>query len=284
MHQIIIERMTQEADHWAAKVWRKTVSAWEIRKQDYNYRRFVARPAMLDALKQLGPVKNGTFLDLGCGDGNEMRHIGKFLARHGSSGKLYGFDLQQSLIDIARSEIQQKKLIETIFDYGELPGLVKEHGFWHNIDRIFSTFLLQELSDAEDFFKMSSDCLIDGGWGIFLLLHPAFGKAMRKKKAVRIQRNLGSLPDRWRWAAKYPIVEEDGKTFYVPYFHRELEDYLGLAQKHFSTIRFLERKPSACAIRKCRRKRLSPFYDHPENAYYPEIIAIPSSLVLMVQK
>ena len=274
--------MIGKANMWAAGVWKRVVKSWEIRKQDYNYRRFLARPGIQEALKMLTPVKDGVFLDLGCGDGSEMRHVRRTLAEQGCGGTFFGFDLQQSLIEIARIKNRRCAPIEMVFDSGELEDLVESHSLIGKADRVFSTFLLQELSDAEKYFKMSSDCLNEGGWGVFLFLHPAFGKAILEKGCVHVNKNLKSKS--WRWAGEYPIVEEDGKTFYVPYFHRELDDYLQLARKYFSAVEFLERKPTEKVIRKCERENRSPFYDHPGNVYYPEIVNVHSSLIFMVRK
>lgn len=273
---------SNEANLWAESVWRRAIKGWEARQQDYNYRRFLARPGMRDALRLLRPISNGAFLDLGCGDGSEMRHIRKVLAKQGFSGKFFGFDLQQSLIKIAKSKIRGKKPIETSFDFGQLARLISRHKLPDNVDLVFSTFLLQELSDADEYFKMSTACLKEGGQGIFLFLHPKFGEAMLRKNVVCVNDQLKSKS--WRWAAEYPIVEEDGRTFYVPYFHRELEDYLRLARKYFSMVEFFEQKPMKKVIKKCESEKRSPFHNHLGNVYYPEIINIPSLLIFMVKK
>lgn len=272
----------KKADAWAADVWKRGIKNWAGRKQDYNYRRFLARPGMREEIGVIDPIAKGIFLDLGCGDGSEMRHIARFLREKGCGGKFFGFDLQKPLIEIAKSKIRQKKPIEMVFDFGQLVELTEKHDLAGRVDLIFSTFLLQELADAESYFKLSAGCLKRGGRGIFLFLHPAFGKAMLKKGAVRVNENLKSKT--WRWAAEYPIVEEGGGTFYVPYFHRELDDYVRLAKKYFSTVDFHEYQPVEKIIRKCKKELLSPFYDHPGNVYYPEIVEIPSAIVFVVRK
>ena len=273
----------EKADLWAANVWKMVVGSWEDRQQDYNYRRFLARPGVKKAMRILASVKDGVFLDLGCGDGSEMRHVRRVLVKQGNSGKFFGFDLQNSLIKIAKSKTRKSVPIKMIFDAGELQGLVKKYNLVNKVDRVFSTFLLQELSDEEKYFRLSANCLKESGQGIFLFLHPAFGTAMLKKKAVKINKDLGKA-ERWRWAAEYPIVEESGKTFFVPYFHREPDDYLKVACKYFSEIEIIELQPSKRVIEKCVQKHLSPFYDHPENIYYPEITQMPSALIFVVRK
>jgi len=270
------------ANLWVADVWKKAADGWKNRQQDYNYRKFLARPFLENALNFLDPVKGGYFVDLGCGDGSEARRIEKYLTGQGYGGKFFGFDFQQSLIEIAKKKNRKNKSIEMIFDSGKLNELIRKHELQEKGDLIFSTFLLQEISDAEEYFEFLAICLKKGGWGISLFLHPAFGTAMLEKGAARVQNDLGKSRQ-WRWAAEYPIVEESGKTFYVPYFHREINDYLKLARKYFFEVKVFECQPTKKVIQKCKREQLSPFYDHPGNVYYPEIIEMPSSMILMTR-
>lgn len=273
----------REIEKWAAKVWQQNVKGWEERNQDLNYRQLLARPTLKKALKNLAPVEDGIFLDLGCGDGSEMRQIHSFLIKQGNQGILYGFDFQKTLIAIARQSIPQVSPIGMIVDSGQTKTLINKHSLIGKVDRIFCTFLLQELSDARSFCQEMSSCLKPAGLALVLLLHPAFGKAMFDKGAARINQALSSK--QFRWAAEFPIVEENGHTFYVPYFHRKMDDYLKLLRQYFSSVRVMaEAAPSKAVIKKAQRKRLSPFYAHPGNVYYPEILQVPSSLVFQLEK
>lgn len=206
------------AEQWASSVWDRNLSGWENRNQDYNYRKLLARPGMQKILGKIPRIQGGIFLDLGCGDGSEMCHINKKLFRDKNSGKFFGFDLQENLVRIARKRFKKNSSIDYSFDHGSLDDLVRKHRLIGKVDRIFSTFLLQELSDAKSHLQMISQCLKKDGYGIFLLLHPFFGTAMFSKNAIKINEELQS--DDFEWAGEYPIVEENGKTFYVPYFHR----------------------------------------------------------------
>ncbi|MFH1182671.1 MAG: methyltransferase domain-containing protein [Candidatus Moraniibacteriota bacterium] len=276
------QEMLELAQDWARKVWEKAVKSWKARSQDYNYRKFLARPAIESSLEGLQPVKNGVFLDLGCGEGDETRHIREFLVKQGSSGTLYGFDQQRELIQIAQERKEDRYFITTFYDHGRMEELGEKYCLKGKIHRIFSTFLLQDMPDAESHFEIVFLCLRKGGRGIFLLVHPDFGKKMLEKGVLKVNTELQSRL--WKWAAEYPIVEENGKTFYVPYFQRNLADYLKSLRRRFPRVTFSEWRPSAKVIKKCERQHLSPFYDHPGNVYYPEILKIPSTVVFLVEK
>lgn len=272
----------REANAWAEKVWEENLEGWENRNQDYNYRKLLARPGIQEMLRKLPAVQDGIFVDLGCGDGSEMRHIGNYLAHCGSSGIFYGFDLQADLVMTAASKLHDNAAMKYLFDFGDLGNLLRKHGLTRVADRIFSTFLIQELSDAESHLRMVSECLRENGYGVFLLLHPSFGNAMLRKSAIRVNAELKS--DSFEWAGEYPIVEENGGMFYVPYFHRTMRDYKTMFEKFFSLVTFFEKQPTNLVIEKARREKLSPFYDHPGNVYYPEIIRMPSALYFVVKK
>jgi SAM-dependent methyltransferase len=272
----------QLASQWAEDLWKQVADNWRLRKQDLNYRTYVARPGLEEAFKGFWPVKNGIFIDFGCGDGRETQFIQALLENFGNGGIFYGFDFQKSLIRMAETLKQKdQNRVFLNFDFGNTEDLLEKYNLYRKVDRIFSTFLLQDLPDIHGHLETCNSCLKKEGGGIFLLLHPEFGKMMLKKGVIK--RNPGLRSSSWRWAGKYPIVEEEGRTFYVPYFHRSVEDYLALMRRYFS-VRYLEFIPSERIVREAPAKKISPFYDHPGNLYYPEIIKIPSSLFLIFTK
>jgi len=273
----------KKAQEWAQEVWSKSVKNWKTRNQDYNYKRLLARPGVEKSIKTFRVVRDGIFLDVGCGEGSETRHIRDFLVRQGYTGTFYCFDQQKELIQIAQATSEETSPpITLVFDYGRTGELVEKYDLQGKVDRAFSTFLLQDMPDVERYFETMSLCLKKSGGAIFLLVDPYFGKAMLEKGVLKVNRKLQS--ELWRWAAEYPIVEEGGKTFYAPYFHRELEDYLKLLYQHFSDVTLFDLRPSNEVIEMSKRDKISPFYDHPGNVYYPEILEIPSSLFLLVTK
>lgn len=274
----------RKAEKWASSVWKRNVSRWQNRCQDYNYRQYLVHPAIEEAIGCLNAVKGGLFLDLGCGDGSEMDFITKCLIRQGSFGRFYGFDLQRSLIETAQRKYCERRSIEMIFNHGSLDSLVRKHELYYSMDRVFSTFLLQELPNANDhlFLAMKSMKPYCGG-GVFVLLDPAFGQAMLDKGVINVNEDLGET-EYWRWAGEYPIVEENGRTFYVPYFHRNLEDYKKMVLENFGSFLYRQFSLSRTVLKKCNREKISPFYDHTGNVYYPQIKEIPSTLIFIVDQ
>ncbi len=279
-----MKNIPKEADRWATAVWRKNVEGWQNRNQDHNYRKYLARPAIQKAIRYAQLPDNGKFIDLGCGDGSETAHIRDYLRNEGAGGRLYGFDLQESLISKANETVHEEEaqMINTVFENGHLEDLIEKHGLNHKADNIFSTFLLQELSDAEKHLRLAMRSMRPYlGRGIFALLHPDFGQAMLDKGAIKVNQKLGAT-EYWRWAGEYPIVEEGGKTFYVPYFHRTLDDYKKLICDHFCDFLYRGFKPTKRTLQISERKKLSPFYGHPGNVYFPEITTVPSTLIFIV--
>lgn len=279
-----MKNILKKADGWAAAVWNRNVKGWQNRNQDYNYRELLARPAMRKAIRYASLPDNGKFIDLGCGDGSETAHIRDYLRNEGAGGCLYGFDLQKSLIRKANETVHEEEaqMIDTVFEHGRLEALIEKYELSHKADNVFSTFLLQELSDAESHLCLAMRSMRPYlGRGVFVLLHPDFGQAMLDKGAIKINRELGAT-EHWRWTGEYPIVEEGGGTFYVPYFHRTLDDYKKLICDHFCDFLYRGFKPTKRTLQISERNKLSPFYDHPGNIYFPEITTVPSTLIFIV--
>ena len=68
-----MENSILKANQWSEEVWSRAVQSWEERNQDHNYRDIVARPGIFKALKSIKKIKNGKFLDIGCGEGVALR-------------------------------------------------------------------------------------------------------------------------------------------------------------------------------------------------------------------
>ena len=117
-------------------------------------------------------------------------------------------------------------------------------------------------------------------------MHPNFGEAMKNKDAVKLEDALNpscvAVP--WKWVGEYPIVEEEGRTFFVPYFQRTIDEYRKHFSKYFSQIEFVPLKPSPQDVSRSEKEHRSPFYNHSGNVYYPEIVEMESSLVIIAKK
>ena len=174
---------------------------------------------------------------------------------------------------------------EIIFDQGEFINLLNKYKLLAKVDLLTSIFVLQELPVLDNFLHEIRQALSPTGKAFFLLVHPDFGIAMLKKSALVINQNLSYLPNaEWEFAAAYPIVEEKSQTFFLPYFHRSKSNYLAKLEKHFRILRIVDLKPLQRNVAFCQKKNISPFYSHPGNIYWPEIIEQPSSLLITVRK
>jgi len=275
-----------KASQWAIDIWTKAVPNWEDRSQDHNYRDILARPGIYSALKSLDPKSNGQFLDIGCGDGTETFFIRNSLIKLGWHGRMFGYDPQSHFIGVAEQANKSHSLISIQFGNGSIGDFLGKYKLSKSVDLLTSIFVLQDLPDIQKYLADVDKTISEGGTSISLLVHPNFGEAMRKKGAVKIEESLNpcgiSVP--WRFVCEYPIVEERGRTFFVPYFQRTIEDYKKYFQRYFSQIEFIALKPSPQDVSRCEKEHRTPFYDHPGNVYYPEIVEMESSLIIIAKR
>ncbi len=273
--------MVMDTNSWAHEQWRRAAPDWTQRSQDRNYRGIVVRPSLNRLIGESRPIKDGYFVDIGCGDGSETNYIAEFLSRYESTGKFYGLDPQSLMIESATpldGSVSTRFFVGDVQDfvYGKVEGVPMMQ---NRADIVTSLFVLQDTPDVEDIVKSAAVCLNNRGKAVFVLVHPEFGEAMRLKGALDIKE--GKSDPRFVYNAGYPIVEEDGRTFFVPYFHRDLDFYRNLFSKYFRSSRFENLRPDRTDIDAAERDHISPFYKHDGNLYYPEIIEMPSSLLVV---
>jgi SAM-dependent methyltransferase len=273
----------RKAAIWNKKLRKNYNEPWTNREQDYAYKKYVEHPIINSLLQNMIPsFSDGVYLDIGCGDGHETFFFQNKLLKLGDSGIFYAFDPKQNQITAAQRKNRPNNRLPIIFDYGYLDKLSKKYQLAEKFDLVFSTFVLQDLLNAKSFLESVKRVMKKEAFAIFSLVHPVFAESLLKKEALKI-----ALPGRagfWRWAAAYPIVEEDQETFFVPYFHRTIEDYLEIFNSLFRKVIRKEAAPSKRNITICQNKSISPFYSHPGNVYFPEIIEMPSSLFLIANK
>lgn len=271
------------AKQWAKNLRNESTKSWKNREQDRNYRKFITRPNLYRILKSLKPLNNGIFLDVGCGDGSETVYLKDCLVKFGNIGKMYGFDPQENFIKIAKKIKSKNSKLSLHFGDDSFDKFIQKYQIKKSVDLIISIFVLQDIPDINNFLNNIDGCLSQKGRAIFLLVHPNFAENMLKKDALKINKDLtpDSTKTPWRFAAKYPIVEERGRTFFVPYFHRTIRDYRKIVKKYFRNVKFINLEPSPKDIKICKKQNKSPFYNHKGNVYYPEIIKMNSSLIIL---
>ncbi|MCC7432761.1 class I SAM-dependent methyltransferase [Candidatus Peregrinibacteria bacterium] len=275
-----------KANQWAMDVWTRAVPNWEDRSQDHNYRDILARTGIYSALASLGQISNGQFLDIGCGEGAETFYIRDSLAKLGWSGKMFGYDPQSHFIAVAQGANKSQSSIPIQFGNGSIDDFLKKYYLSKNVDLLTSIFVLQDLPDIHQYLANVDKALNETGTGIFLLVHPNFGEAMKNKDAVKLEDalNILDIDVPWSWVGEYPIVEEEGRTFFVPYFQRTIDEYKNYFSKYFSQIEFVPLKPSPQEVGQSEKEHRSPFYNHSGNFYYPEIIEMESSLIIIARR
>ncbi len=275
-----------KASRWAMDVWTRAVPNWEDRNQDHNYRDILARPGIYSALASLSPKSNGQFLDIGCGEGAETFYIRDSLAKLGWSGKMFGYDPQSHFIGVAEEANKSPSSIPIQFGNGSIDDFLEKYNLSKNVDLLTSIFVLQDLPDIHQYLAKVDKTLNEKGTGIFLLVHPNFGEAMKNKGAVKLEDvlNPSGIAVPWKWVGEYPIIEEKGKTFFVPYFQRTIDEYRKHFSKYFSQIEFIPLKPSPQDVSRSEKEHKSPFYNHSGNVYYPEIVEMESSLVIIAKR
>lgn len=266
----------EKAKDFADNLWSQSFLPWNNRRQDHNYRHYLARPAIRQAFRELKLKSKLVVVDLGCAEGTETFFIAQVLQQLGLKPKVYGFDPNYNK--------REQKLVKNItLERGELTKLLPKHHLQGKVDLLTSIFVLQELPIWDKFLTQIYQALKPGGIALFLLVHPNFGLSLKKKSALIINEKLRSSAD-WEFAAAYPIVEELGKTFYLPYFHRSLEMIKNKLTRQFYILKIKGLKPDSETLKYCQMKKISPFVNHSGNIYFPEIINQESSLLIIASK
>lgn len=267
--------------NWADKLWQKNASKWIGRIQDLNYRDLLIRPNIKNELEKLPALQNGLFIDLGCGDGSETLKLRNLLLSYGYSGELFGIDQSGAFIADAQDRPIAGNGIKLTFSQSSIADSQFIIGN-RKANLVFSLFVLQDLAELTTALKTIESLLADNGFGLFVFVHPLFGKVMRQKGALRNIQRSEITPD-FEWFAEYPIVEDAG-TFYVPYFHRSFGLYEKLFTKLFKEIKYVELKPDWRLLKVCEQQKTLPFCKQINNVYYPEITTMPSSIMVVVSK
>lgn len=266
-----------EVKEWMEQVWGRAANDWIQRDQDLNYREYAVHPTVEEQVMQLETVKNGIYIDAGCGDGDETIFLRNLLEKKDFSGTLYGFDKQANLIDEAKRKHDSGKNICTIFDAGSLIELVEDSGIKGKADLVHSAFVFQEVPFIRDFIQDIAQSLRQGGTLLGVFVHPQFEDLMGELGNIRINDQL-KHPE-WDYCGEFPIVESGG-SFYVPVFHRNLSRYVSLFEEHFYINSLTGIQPHSSKVQDLEYRGILPFCEHNQNVYYPYICEMPSSLLV----
>jgi SAM-dependent methyltransferase len=277
-----------EAHDWAETLWNAVGPRWTRREgQDRNYRREVTDPAIREITTTLVGDRGVRVLDLGCGDGVLLEgYVGTSLIA--GDGAYLGIDQSGTSIAAARSrhEIAGVSFLEGDLCDVDLPGSVAVHGgAW---DIVISVFVFQEIPDLAAVLRNAARMTVPGTPCVFIVVEPTFADwLVDSGHMILTEEDAGDQSSEighWQWRAPYPIVDEPGDPFFLPYFHRTEEDYAALlAQAGFRVERFVPFPDTEIGLPRLQAEEVSPFVPFPGNLYWPRIAEIPSSLAIIAR-
>ena len=281
--------LIKRAGIWGASLWKEAKQGWLTRKtQDRNYRSYVIYPAILKIFEEKYKQRSVHLVDLGCGDGSLLEETGiTSLIKNG--GAYLGVDISPELLDFSRKRFDESNIDFISGDISDpsLPEKIIELGEWN---AIASVFVIQEIPDTNAVFSNVAKIGKAGTISIFITVHPDFADWLKANGRMKIANDLeiNSLDMQWkklwRWAGYYPIVDEGCEPFFLPYFHRTVDDYLVLFKEAgFTVDNVMELPDPSSDLPGLVRKNISPFKPFRENLYWPRISEIQSSLCIVAR-
>jgi SAM-dependent methyltransferase len=204
--------------------------------------------------------------------------------------KIVGVDFLRPLIMKAKENaIPYKNISFEVADVTDINTARMIRTKFGSPDVIIAMYLLQDTPDLEGTMKMASLCLKEGGHFIAVVVHPDFAEHLSEAGYVKHSQEeylpreyvTDSSIVQWRFVGLYPIAREDDEPFYLPYFHRFIEDYYRAFEMYeFTIIDNVPLIPDRSLFLKYGEKRISPFYENKRNVYWPLIQKEPSSMVI----
>ena len=264
-----------DSETWAKDIWEKASNNWNSRKQDKNYREYLVHPTLKRTLSQIN-VEKGVHADIGCGEGDETYFLKNLLKKKGFE-RFIGFDTNKNFVDTARKEYSEIEF----YNSKDISLFVEENNLEGKVDLVTSLFVLQDSPQIWYLVEEQSRMLKEKGMSLNLIVFPQFAEALNEKGFLKLPTCVNrNRIDNYLFAAEYPIVEQEKEPFWVPYFHRNLSDYIQLIETYFYIDSVQSLKPSKELLRKSFDKNISPFCFEKNNVYWPEISEIPSSVII----
>ncbi len=288
------EILIARAESWVENVWQDVSSRWSARSgQDKSYRWHVIHPALVRILKKLYPKRHLRILDLGCGDG-VLLDDPDTVELFSGDGRYLGVDISPELLEKARGHHHEENV-------SFLQGNLSDHDLARRIldreifdrekewDCTLSIFAVQEIPDIESFMDNLSKLLDKCSRAVILTVHPDFAEWLERTGIIQVVNELNgfneNMKPQWRWVGLYPIVDEPDETFYLPHFHRTLEDYRSLMKKHGIAIeQVIEIPDKHNELPLLVKQGFSPFAPFEKNIYWPRIGEEPSALAIIARK
>lgn len=282
------ESIYTRARAWASSLWDASAPRWTGREgQDRNFRTHVVHPALRDVLLKRFPGGGISLVDLGCGDGAFLDdpENGELL---GSEGVYCGVDVSERLLATARARHPEAG---AVFVHGDLSDpdtaerILRIGVTW---DAALSVFVVQEMPEPVPLLDTLGRILAPGGVALVLTVLPSFGDWLKENGHMPVENDLvpdnEEFPRPWRWAGRYPIVDEPREPFHLPYFHRTVDDYrVAFLDAGFQNIEMRE-VPDGHVRKALNARGISPFSPSETNVYWPRMIESPSALLIVAVK
>jgi len=280
--------LLDQAESWAASLWEAARDRWPEREgQDCNYRLHVVHPTVRSVLRKYLPERGFSVLDLGCGDGAFLDDP-ENRAMIGNDGSYLGVDVSTELIGRACTRHGGDRVRFLEGNLGDSSTADRISGTGIVWDAALSVFVVQEMPDAGQFFALLGRILPAGGLAVTVTVHPSFGEWLRNEgrmeTADRLAFSRPEAPELYRWAGRYPIVDDPREPFFLPYFHRTEEDYRDTFLRAGFAVREMRGIPGPETRGMLRERGISPFIPFETNRYWPRIAEEPSALLLIAVK
>jgi ubiquinone/menaquinone biosynthesis C-methylase UbiE len=235
-----------------AVLWEQNAQAWtQLARMGYDiYRDGCNTPSFLEMLPRVRRLRG---LDVGCGEGENTRHV----ARLGAN--MTGVDVSPTFIKHCRDFETDEKAVSSITylvaKSTELPF------FDQSFDFVISTMVLMDIEDLNGTLKEIKRVLNVEGFFQFSIVHPCFqtpgmdwvfdedGKRAGIKASGYFEE--GRIDDEWTFSAAPKEISSSFKPFKVAHHHRTLSQWMNkLVEAGFVLEALNEPTPSAEAIEK----------------------------------
>ena len=225
----------------------------KMRSGGNSAHKYLEKPAMY---KKLPDLKNKSVLCIGCGSGEECKHIKSLGVK-----KIVGIDISKGLIDCAKKDYPDIEF--------HIMDMEKINFPKSSFDFVYSSLTLHYLKDWTKVLKNIHKVLKKNGTFLFSTHHPVMWGAEKKRAGIEKKR---SKDKRWILMGyikygdgeKYKVYGDYFKTrkikdtwfdeFEISYYHKPLSSIIKeILNSGFKIVDFIEPKPINAAKNKDRR-------------------------------
>lgn len=229
---------------WAVKSWQTAIPDWiDSREERYIYRNKGSfKGELSNIIRQISNEDEPRILDIGCGDGVDTKLTKSYLdMTKFPKAHILGIDNQKLLISYAKwlydndqnlhfdfiDAINTSKIIKSCYkNLGGLPNLIT------------AIYSLHDEPQIKKFLYSVSKLLIPDGYMFAVIANPKWAERLNlegslykvKDYTLKQEINKTNIYEiaEWRWSAYFPMIMKNTAPFYLPYFHRTIDDYTKL--------------------------------------------------------